>query len=153
MTAQTSKEELIAALEGAVQETLSFFDGPGRTSRARIDQWGAWEVLAHLPYWHYATAWGITTAAAGGPPWQLSAGADETNAACLKLHAGEDFGALLGQLRRAQERLVRAAREAPDLDAAAFRRPDGTTLSVRQRLETIAGHWRSHFQALNEAGA
>ena len=41
MTAQQSTDELLAALESAVQETLSFFEGPGRTSAARIDRWGA----------------------------------------------------------------------------------------------------------------
>ena len=108
-------------------------------------------MLAHFPYWHYATTWGIASAAAGGPPWQLSGTADEINAACLTLHRGEDFAELIGELRRAQNRLVRAARAVHDLDAPAFRAPDGRLVSVRQRLETIARHWRGHLQALREA--
>ncbi len=151
MTTDTSRDELIAELEQAVRDTLSYFEGPGQASSARIDEWGTWDVLAHLPYWHYATAWGITSATDGGPPWQLSGSADEINAACLKLHEGETFSDLVSQLERAQERLVRAARGADDLDAAAFRMQDGREVSIRQRLETIARHWQSHVQALRDA--
>lgn len=152
MTTQGTREELITALESAVQETLFYFQGQGQTTRARIDQWGAWEVLAHFPYWHYATAWGINSSAAGGPPWQLSGTADQVNAACLPLHQGESFSQLIGQLQQAQERLIRAARSAQDLEAPAFRSVDGRLVTVGQRLETIARHWRSHLEALKAAG-
>ena len=152
MTTKGTREEIIAALESAVQETLSYFQGSGQTTKARVDQWGAWEVLAHFVYWHYATAWGASSSAAGGPPWQLSGTADQINAGCLPLHQGESFAQLISQLQQAQERLVRVARNAPDLDAPAFRSPDGRLVTVSQRLETIARHWRGHLQALKEAG-
>ena len=152
MTTHATRDDLINAVEDAVRETLAYFGGAGKTMQTRIDRWGAWEVLAHFPYWHYATTWGIASTAAGGPPWQLSGTADEINDACLQLHAGEDFEDLAGQLRLAQQRLVRVARVAEDLDAPAFRMPDGRIVTVRQRLETIARHWRSHLQALREAG-
>jgi hypothetical protein len=87
----------------------------------------------------------------GGPPWQLSGTADQINDACLALHQGESFDELIARLRRATERLVRAAQSAQDLDAAAFRAPDGRTVSIQQRLETIARHWRGHLQALQAA--
>lgn len=151
MTNQADNDALIADLERTVQETLAYFEGEGRAGMARIDQWGAQEVLAHFAYWHHATAWGIASAARGGPPWQLSASADETNAADLAVHAGESFDDLLGQLRAAQSRLVRVARAAPDLDAPAFRMLDGRTVSSRQRLETIARHWRGHLELLQGA--
>ncbi len=151
MATEQSKEELIEELEQSVRDALSYFEGPGQSSQARIDQWGAWEVLAHLPYWHYATAWGIDSAMAGGPPWLLSGSADEINATCLRLHEGESFDELIAQLERGQERLLRAARRCDDLDAAAFAMPDGRVVSVRQRLRTIAGHWRGHARELDEA--
>jgi hypothetical protein len=151
MTAQASPAVLIATLESTVADTLAYFESEGRTSKARVDRWGAWEVLAHFPYWHEATAWGIASASLGGPPWQLSAGADETNDACLALYAGESYDDLVRLLRDAQARLVRAARNAKDLDAPAFRRPDGQTVSVRGRLEMIARHWRGHLEALRQA--
>ncbi|MDP6606118.1 MAG: hypothetical protein QF664_07680 [Dehalococcoidia bacterium] len=151
MTTEQSKEELIAELDQSVRETLSYFEGIGQASEARIDQWGAWEVLAHLPYWHYATAWGIESGTAGGPPWLLSAGADELNATCLKLHEGESFEELISQLERAQERLVRATQGCVDLDADALGMPGGRMLTVRERLRMITGHWRNHARELDEA--
>ena len=150
--ADPSKEELVAALEEAVSDTLAYFERTGQTTTARIDRWGAWEVLAHFPYWHYATTWGIISAATGGPPWQLPGTADEINAACLTLHQADGFPDLIHQLRRSQERLVRAAADTEDLDAPVFRMPDGRLVSVRQRLETIARHWRTHLRELQESG-
>jgi hypothetical protein len=151
VTSAETKDSLIAALDRSVDETLSYFEGPGQTSRARVDRWGAWEVLAHFPYWHFATAWGILSASAGGPPWQLSGNADETNVACLALREGESFTELTAELRRAQQRLARAAQACDKLDAPAFRMADGRLVSGAQRLETIARHWSGHLQALRDA--
>ena len=152
-TSAETKEGLIRELSEAVQETLAYFEGPGQTAKARIGDWGAWDVLAHFPYWHYATAWGIRSSAIGGPPWQLSGNADEINAACLAMLEGESFAALVAQLREAQARLLRSAESAGNLDAVAFRMVDGRQVTVGQRLETIARHWRGHLQALREAEA
>ena len=152
MATAPSKEALIAAVEAAVGETLAYFDGPGQRSTAMVGDWGAWDILAHLWYFHYATTWGIRSSMVGGPAWKLPGTADEINAACLPLHRGESFDQLIAELRLAQERLLRAAREAADLDAPAFERTDGTTVSIRERLETIARHWNGHLRALQEAG-
>jgi hypothetical protein len=147
MTAAT-KELLIGDLSAAVDETLAYFEGPGQSSGARIADWGAWETLAHFAYWHYATGWAIRSAALGGPPWQLSGSADEINAAALALMAGDGFAPVIAMLRGAHERLLRAARDAADLDATAFRMADGREVSIGQRLEIIARHWRGHLEAL-----
>ena len=125
MTAEQSKVELIGALERAVDETLAYFEGGGRRNPARIDRRGAWEVLAHFPYWHYATASGIRSGALSGPPWLLTGSADEINAACLALHEGESFDGLIRRLREATRRLVRAAEAAPDLAARGLRDTGG----------------------------
>jgi len=146
-----TKDELIAAVETAVRDTLAYFEGQGQKSSARVAEWGAWDILAHLPYYHYATTWGIQSHLAGGPPWRLSGSADEINAACLALHEGESFDQLVAHLRVAQERLLRASRAVTDIDAPAFERPDGTTVSIRERLETIARHWSGHLRALEDA--
>jgi hypothetical protein len=151
MTTPPTKDELLINLDQAVEDTLAYFSGPGRTTTARLDQWGAWEVLAHLPYWHNATAWGIASAAVGGPPWQVSGSADAVNAAALAVHAHEGFDELVGQLQQAHARLRRVARDAPDLDAPAFQMPDGRLVSIGQRLDTIARHWRGHIDALERA--
>ena len=152
MTVQASRDQLISEVQSAVRDTLAYFEGPGQRNAMRIDRWGAWDVLAHFPYWHYATTWGIYSSAAGGPPWQLSGTADEINAACLALHAGEGFEDLVGQLRRAQARLVRAARTVENLDTPAFARTDGQVITVRQRLETIVRHWRGYLDAYQVSG-
>lgn len=151
MTTTERREALIAELETAVHDTLAWFEGPGRSSQTRIDRWGAWEVLAHLPYWHEATAWGIASAAHGGPPWLISGTPDEINEAALRTRAGESIDVIVAQLRQATARLLRVAREAQDLDVTVFRFPDGRRLSAGERLEMIARHWRGHVQQLGQA--
>jgi hypothetical protein len=152
MTSGPVKDDLIRDLAAAADETLTYFEGPGQRSKARVGDWGAWEILAHFAYFHYATGWGTRSAARGGPPWQLSGSADEINAAALALLEGESFAALIALLRGANDRLLRAARAAPDLDAIAFRAADGREVSIGERLATIARHWRGHVDALKQAG-
>jgi len=48
---------------------------------------------------------------------------------------------------------VRAARDAPSLDAVCFKRSGGELLTVRQRLEGLARHWAEHVGALQAAAA
>jgi hypothetical protein len=152
MTTPSTKDALLVNLDQAVQETLTYLAGPGRTATPPAGQWGAWEVLAHFPYWHAATAWGIASATRGGPPWQLSGSADEINAAALAVLASDEYDDLLQQLEQAQRRLLDVARAATDLDAPAFRMGDGRIVSIGQRLETIARHWRGHVAALQGSG-
>jgi hypothetical protein len=152
MTLSSTKEALLENLDRAVQETLTYFAGPGRTATPPSDQWGSWQVLAHFPYWHAATAWGIASATRGGPPWQLSGSADEINAAALAVLASDRYDDVLQQLELAQRRLQSVALAASNLDAPAFRMGDGRIVSIGQRLETIARHWRGHVAALQGSG-
>jgi hypothetical protein len=110
-------------------------------------------VLMHFIYFHDATAWGIRSAALGGPPWPVPADSDTVNEVCRRLHEHESFDELLGQVRQAHARLMRAAREAPDLDAPCFRRVTGEETTGRQRLVDLARHWAEHVGALKEAAA
>jgi hypothetical protein len=151
MATLAPKETLLANLDRVVNDTLAYFDGPGRVTDARVDRWQARDVLMHFIYFHDATAWGIQSAAVGGPPWPLPAGADEVNEVCRRLHEHESFDELLTQLRQAHARLVNAARNAPDLDAPCFRRATGETMTGRARLDLLARHWSEHVQALQEA--
>jgi hypothetical protein len=151
VTTDAERERLVTDLDAAVNEVLAYFEGPGQQTAARIDRWGAWEIFGHFLYWHDATAWGIASATGGGPPWSLSAGADQINDVVLDLHGGESFADVARQLREAHGRLLKAARAATNLDAVAVRTLDGREMTVRQRLETIARHWRGHMQALKEA--
>lgn len=67
MTTLPPKDALIANLDRVVQDTLAYFEGPGRTTGARVDRWQARDVLMHFIYFHDATAWGIQSVALGDP--------------------------------------------------------------------------------------
>lgn len=153
MTTTPSKDALLAEMDRVAQEVLAYFSGPGKTSAARVDKWQAREVLMHFIYFHDATAWGIQSAALGGPPWPVPGDADIVNEVCRRLHEHESFDELLAQLRQAHARLLNAARSAPDLDKPCFKRSTGEVMTGRQRLELLARHWAEHVHELQEAGA
>lgn len=151
MTTPASKDALLANLDRVVQDTLAYFEGPGRATTARVDRWHARDVLMHFVYFHDATAWGIQSVALGGPPWPVPAGSDVVNEVCRRLHEHETFDELLAQVRQAHGRLMRAARQAPDLDKPCFQRATGEMMTGRERLEVLARHWAEHVQELQEA--
>ena len=151
MTTPPANDPLLADLDQVVQETLAYFDGPGRTTTARVDRWHARDVLMHFIYFHDATAWGIQSVALGGPPWPVPANSDVVNDVCRHLHEHENLDDLLAQVRQAHARLMRAARQAPDLDKPCFQRSTGESMTGRQRLEVLARHWTEHVQELKEA--
>jgi hypothetical protein len=151
MSAAADKESVIQNLDRVVNEVLGYFAGPGRTSRAQVDRWQGRDVLQHFLYFHDATAWGIQSVAQGGPVWTLPADSDTINEVCRRLHEHESVDELIGQLRLAHARLIRAARGAPDLDQPCFRRASGETMTGRQRLELLARHWAEHVQELQAA--
>ena len=105
----TTKDALLQNLDRAVRDTLAYFEGPGRATNARVDRWQARDVLMHFVYFHDATAWGIQSVAQGGPPWPIPADADTVNEVCRRLHEHESIDELIGQLRQAHARLMRAA--------------------------------------------
>jgi hypothetical protein len=149
--ADADKHALIEDLDRAVQEVLAYFEGAGRISKAKVDRWHARDVLQHFIYFHDATAWGIQSAAIGGPTWPLPGDADTINEVCRRLHEHESFDDLLAQVRLAHGRLMKAVREAGALDRPCFRRPNGDTVTGAQRLEVLARHWREHVQELQAA--
>ena len=151
MTTPASKEALVADLDRVARDTFAYFEGPGRTTSARVGQWRGRDVLMHFIYFHDATAWGIQSAAQGGPPWPVPADADTVNEVCRRLHEHEGVDDLLAQLRQAHARLVRAARNAPDLDRPCFQRSTGEVMTGRQRLELLARHWTEHVRELQDA--
>src|SRR3989449_10290512 len=52
MTTPPSKDVLLAGLDKVVRETLAYFEGPGRATKARVDRWQARDVLMHFIYFH-----------------------------------------------------------------------------------------------------
>jgi hypothetical protein len=151
MTTESEKDALLAELDRVARDTLAYFDGPGRRTDARVDRWQARDILMHFIYFHDATAWGIQSAAQGGPPWPVPADADTVNEVCRRLHEHESFDELLTQLRQAHARLTHAARNAPDLDRPCFKRSNGEVMTGRQRLELLARHWTEHIEQLQAA--
>jgi hypothetical protein len=147
------KDHVIQTLDRVVNDVLAYFAGAGRTNTARVDRWQARDVLQHFLYFHDATAWGIESAAMGGPVWPLPADADTINEVCRRLHEHESLDELISQLRLSHARLAAAARRSPDLDRPCFRRLNGETLTGRQRLELLAHHWAEHVQELQTAAA
>jgi hypothetical protein len=151
MTAPGGAEAVIAELDRAVETTLAYFEGAGRTTNARVDRWQARDVLMHFIYFHEATAWGIQSAAIGGPRWRVPGDSDIVNEVCRRLHEGESFDELLTQVRQAHARLMGAARRSPDLDAPCFERATGETMTGRERLTLLARHWTEHVRELEAA--
>ncbi|MGH7312755.1 MAG: hypothetical protein ACREJV_06260 [Candidatus Rokuibacteriota bacterium] len=151
MTTPPAKDALLASLNRVVEDTLAYFEGPGRATTARVDRWQARDVLMHFLYFHDATAWGIQSAAIGGPLWPVPADADTVNEVCRRLHEHESLDELLAQVRQAHARLVRAVGNAPDLDKPCFQRATGETMTGRQRLELLARHWTEHVHELQAA--
>src|SRR5262245_66133351 len=125
MATVVDRDTLIADLDRVAQETLAWFAGAGRTNQARVDRWGARDVLMHFLYFHNATAWGIQSVAQGGPPWPQPADADTTNDVCRRLHEGESIDELLTQLRLAHARLMRAGRRSAGVEQAWVQRWSG----------------------------
>ncbi|PYM18298.1 MAG: hypothetical protein DMD81_06475 [Candidatus Rokuibacteriota bacterium] len=102
-----ASDDAIATLDKVVQDALTYFGGPGRTTSARVDRWQARDVLMHFIYFHDATAWGIQSAAQDGPPWPVPADADTVNEVSRRLHEHESLEELLTQVRQAHARLKR----------------------------------------------
>src|SRR5437016_13164687 len=133
MTTPPSKDVLLAGLDKVVRETLAYFEGPGRATKARVDRWQARDVLMHFIYFHDATAWGIQSAALGGPLWPVPGDSDIVNEVCRRLHAHESYDELLTQIRLAHGRLMHAARNAPHLNPACVKRANGESVTGPQR--------------------
>jgi hypothetical protein len=151
MSTLPAKDVLIANLDKVAQETFAYFDGPGRATTARVDRWQARDILMHFIYFHDATAWGIKSAASGGPPWTLPADSDTINEVCRQLREHESFDEILTQLKQAHARLMRVARSTPDLDQPCFKRSNGEAMTGRQRLDLLARHWTEHVHELQQA--
>jgi len=151
MSTPRSKDALLTDLDRTVRDCLAYFDGPGRVSPARVDRWQARDVLMHFIYFHDATAWGIQSAALGGPVWTVPADTDQVNEVCRRLHEHETFDELLAQVRQAHARLARAVGAAADIDRPCFQRASGDIMTGRQRLEVLARHWSEHIRELQEA--
>jgi hypothetical protein len=151
VTTHEQVDSLLAALDKTVEGVLAYFEGPGSTSKARVGEWGAWEVLCHFVFWHEATIQGMESVARGGASSQLDVGVDDLNARVIAENQGKGFLDLTARLRELQGQLQRAARSLPDLDSPVMVHADGKMLSGRERLEIMNRHWGEHLAELQVA--
>ena len=149
MTETSNAESLLLSLQSTVDEVLTYFEGPGASSRARVGDWGTWEVLAHFLYWHEITANGMESVFRGTGPVTVTGETDATNAKSVDALKGKSLQALGAEARRLQQRLDAAARKMTDLDAVVMVRPEAPGgQTARQRIERLVRHWKGHTEEL-----
>lgn len=141
---------LLARLDRALDETLSWFQTWGDAPDLRVDQWTPREVLAHLVFWHQVNLQGIASVVQGGPPHRLLASSDELNASAVASLAGKSSRELAAELRALHKELSAAAPSLPSLDAVERIQLDGTERTARQQLEVLEIHLREHLQELQK---
>ena len=148
MTTTQQIDALISMVEKAVEDGLSYFEGPGAESDVKIDLWTPREVLCHMIYWHQLTVEGMEAAVSGNSPQQIHASTDEMNARAVGRASGKSITRLADEVREMQARLSKAAREMPDPDVTVLIRSDNSESTGLQRLELITKHWNAHIAEL-----
>ena len=151
MPTNQEKEALLQEVDSVVQDACAWFEGPGLTSQARVEEWGAWEVLAHFLYWHNLTAESVKSVAEGGPPLGLPAPLDETNSIAIARQAGKTIPDLVAELRNIHSQYVQEVQSFDNLDVPIRIRPNGTHATVLHQLQQNSNHIRGHMQQLREA--
>ena len=159
------RERLISTFRTTVDEGLKFFGGLSGTSPdVKVDDWGIKEVLSHIIWWHQSAAEGFASIRRGGPPFTYdhieelrgrTLGMDEgsavLNARAISTHAGKSVQELIDEIRRATEFFLEEARLAPDLDVPTQIRWEGSTSTIRRRLNTFNNHVQGHVDSFKEA--
>ena len=148
----SDRNELIERLESTVDSGLGYFLGPGRSSDVKIGDWGVWEVLCHMVYWHQATVSGVEAVAAGAGPYLIDDETDEVNDRFIASMAGRSSDELAEEIRGLQSKLSSAVRQMSDPAATVFIRQSGASASALDRVEQITRHWQSHVDELASAG-
>jgi len=148
---QNEHEDLIERLESTVERGLGYFLGQGRASDVKVGDWGVWEVLCHMVYWHQATVNGVEAIAAGGDPYLIDGETDEVNDRIISSMAGRSSDELAEDIRGLQSRLSSAVRGMGDPTVTVFIRQSGASASALDRVEQITRHWQSHVDELTAA--
>ena len=141
-------DALLSVLEETVNEGLSYFEGPGLSSELKIGLWTSREVLCHMVYGHQSAVDGIESVLSKGSPYRIYASTDEMNARAIGRASGKPVAKLSAEVRELQVRLSKSAREMPDPNTIIVIRGDGSEISMLQRLERMANHWKAHLEEL-----
>ena len=145
MSEHANIEEMIEDVERTVAEGLAYFVGLDYGSRPDAE----W-VLRHMIFWHRASAEGMESVLAGGPPFRIPGTVDEMNDRAASDTAGLTTTEVVDSLRDLQARMVAAVRKLDDPETTVVVLSDGTERPASQRLRMTAFHWKGH---LDELGA
>ncbi len=148
MAATQQLEDLVGTLEQSVGSGLTYFEGPGSTSKVKLGRYGPREILCQMVWWHQVTLEGLESVASGGAPYRIYASVDEMNARAVGRFAAKNLQQLLAMGREAHTKLVKAAQACSDPSAVILVMGDGQGRSLQQRLEVIAPHWQEQVKAL-----
>ena len=143
MAEHTNIEELIADVECAVAEGLTYFSSVDYGSQPDAE----W-VLRHMVFWHRASVEGMESVLAGGPPFLIPGTVDEMNDRAATDTAGLTTAEVVDALRDLQARMVAAVRELDDHEVTVVVLQDGTERPASQRLRMTAFHWKGHLEEL-----
>ena len=121
MAKRADIEGLIEEVERTVAEGLAYFSGVDYGSRPEAE----W-VLRHMVFWHRASAEGMESVLAGGPPFRIPGTVDEMNARAAADTAGLNTTEIVDALRDLQARMVAAVRKLDDPEVTVVVLQDGT---------------------------
>ena len=153
--ASTTLSNPIDDLESAFKEALTYFEGPGSKSKAKVGQWGSKETIAHFIFFYNKNIEGIERVSHGGKPAILLEppfkDVDEANAATVSRHAGKSMPQVIAEVRQAHQRMLKAASAMNSLDVPIVIRPNGEAQTAGARIQLMANHWRNHLKELKAA--
>ncbi len=144
MAEQVNIEDLIADVDVVVADGLDYFAGVDYVSRPEVE----W-VLRHMLFWHRASAEGMESVLAGGPPFRIPGTTDEMNARAAADTAGLTTSEIVDALRDLQARMLAAVRKLDDPETTVVVLHDGTERPASQRLRMTAFHWKGHLEELS----
>ncbi|MBI4297442.1 MAG: ClbS/DfsB family four-helix bundle protein [Chloroflexi bacterium] len=142
------KEQTFAQLEKQFNKAVSEFEALGASS-IRIEDWSPKETLAHFIHWMDYAARQIESISAGGQPERVSWTQEHmatVNAEAVAQYAQVPISEVGSQVRKAYEKLLKAAQALPSLDTPVAIRANGETLTARNRLDLAANHLLNHLK-------
>lgn len=143
------KETILAGLDAAVTEAVTFFE---TVDESLCDGYqSAYEVLAHLVFWHEEYV-RITAALVDGRTPQLKTGSyARLNALAAEIFCKTPLPLLAQRLAQAQRKLERNLRRLPSWDVYLPVKRGGRFRTVWQRVPQFEVHIRHHVERLKRA--
>jgi hypothetical protein len=143
------KETILTGLTSAVAEAVAFFEA---ADESLCDGYqSAYEVLAHLVFWHEEYG-RVTAALVNGQTPQLKEGSyARLNALAAEIFCKTPLPLLAQRLAQAQRKLERNLRRLPSWDVYLPVKRGGRFRTVWQRVPQFEAHIRHHVSRLQRA--